>query len=241
MPSDKIMLMASARKAGVEGYRSMSESELRAALKTAQGKGSAPAKGKAVPAKGKATTNGSKGKSTAPAKGKASPSTSAPTKSTSRKTAPAKVAAAKGAQAKRPTTGRGRKVTAGTRATIGRVNWNRESNVGQTGKRKEVLDALREAKGDYSIVFKKLKRKATRYYPDRDQHAAERMLVWLIGRVAYDYAYKTGQHEPAERAAYGTSESTINVKRREARAAAARAAKRSAKKATAKPKSRKGR
>ena len=238
MANEQITLMARARKLGVDGYRRMSTDELRDAIKraetgsTAKGKSSVPAKGKtATPAKGKTSTNGrttAKGKS-APAKGKSSPakktSTAAPAKSTTRKpaTPKGKTTAAKGAQAKRSPAARTRKaISAGTRAALGKINWNKPSNVGTTGKRKDVLDALRENKGDKAAAFKALKRKATRYYPEKDKDEAERMLVWLIGRVAFDYAFKTGQHEPAERAAYGSSTRPADVKRREARAAAHR-------------------
>jgi len=239
MPNEKIQLLAKAKLAGIEGYRRMSEDELRTALVNAQG--TKANKGKSL---AKASTNGSttakgktKGKTVTPAKGKSSPakgktttSKSAPAKSTRKAAVPAKgkAQAAKGVQAKRPTAARGKGKASvaktpgavGTRAALGKINWNKPSNVGTTGKRKDVLDALREHKGDKAAAFKSLKRKATRYYPEKDQYEAERMLVWLIGRVAYDYAFKTGQHEPAERAAYGTSTRAADVKRREERAKA---------------------
>lgn len=235
-PNEMITLAARARKLGIDGYRRMGVDELRTAINNAE-TGSTPAKGK-----GKSSSNGStvvKGKST-PAKGKSSAakkstSKSAPAKSTAKKSAPAKGKASQGT-AKRsaaargsvkntstkstPTAKRGKAITAGTRAALGKINWNKPSNVGTTGKRKDVLDALREHKGDKAAAFKSLKRKATKFYSAKDKDEAERMLVWLIGRVAYDYAYKTGQHEPGERAAYGTSTRPADVKRREQRQAA---------------------
>lgn len=237
-PNEMITLAARARKLGIDGYRRMSVDELRTAVQNAEtgkGKSAAPAKGKTASSNGATVV---KGKST-PAKGKTSAakkstSKSAPAKSAAKKASPAKgkasqgtakrSAAARGSvkntSTKTSTAKRGKAITSGTRAALGKINWNRESNVGTTGKRKDVLDALREHKGDKAAAFKSLKRKAPKFYPSKDKDEAERMLVWLIGRVAYDYAYKTGQHEPAERAAYGTSTRAADVKRREQRAAA---------------------
>lgn len=233
MAPAKILLMAAARKAGITDYKSMTEDELRAAIKSAKSGTAtpAPAKGKAAPAKGKAAP-AAKGKPT-PAKGKATPAKATPRKTTARKSAPAKSTvkkstpakgkASQGAQAKRPTAARSRSkaVVSGTRAAIGKIKWNVETNVGLTGKRKDVLDALREFKGDKDAAFKKLKRKAAKFYPDGGSLGdSEKMLRWLIGRVAYDYAYKSGQHESADRVGYGTSTRAADVKRREQRAAA---------------------
>lgn len=250
MANEMVTLLAKARKLGVDGYRKMSIEELRAAIKSAEtgakpAKGKTIAKGKTT-----ASANGrtaSKGKSTStPAKGKSSPakgrtkstSKTAPAKSTRKATsAKGKTKAATGAKAKRSSAARGSgrwavspvqsgpvkplgKGKAGTRAALGKINWNKPSNVGQSGKRKDVLDALREHKGDKAAAFKSLKRKAQGYYPGKTKEEAERTLVWLIARVAYDYAYKTGQHEPAQRAAYGTSKRASDIKRREDRAAA---------------------
>lgn len=254
MANEKIMLMAKANKLGVDGYRQMSEDELRAAIERAEtgatkgkttpakGKtnGSAPkAKGKtavetatgktakATPAKGKTTP--AKGKAsapkTAPAKGKSTKTAKAsPAKSTAQKSAP-KGKAASGAQAKRtPARGRTKAPQGAVRIDNGAIDWKVESNVGRTGKRAEVLDALRKFKGDKAKVFNLLAPKAKTYYKGKTKHDAERTLVWLIGRVAFDYAYKTGQHTPGTRAGYGTSEAPQDVRRREAREAAAKEA-----------------
>lgn len=238
MANEQITLMARARQLGVDGYRRMSTDELKAAIKSADAGLKAPTKGRTTAASNGSTVT--KGKST-PAKGRTSPakgrtkkstSKSAPAKST-RKATPKRATAAKGAQVKRPTTARGktkakastrkmRTAVPGTRAPLGKINWTRKSNVGTTGKRKEVLDALREHKGDKAAAFKALKRRATKFYPEKEQYEAERMLVWLIGRVAFDYAFKTGQHESASRASYGESTRPADIKRREQRAAASR-------------------
>lgn len=215
----------------------------------AKGKGKAAgtsvngAKGKAAAttAVKRTVTTPAKGKvSAAPVKGKAATSTakSAPAgKSTARKPA-AKRTAAQG-KATRPTTGgkattvrQTRATTAKPRATRGTkasyrqpidnkaVDWKLESNVGQTGKRKIVLDSLRAHKGDKAAVFAEVKRYATKWYPDKDKNAADRMVVWLIGRVALDYVKLTGQHESGVRVGYGQSTNPNDVRRREQRAAA---------------------
>jgi hypothetical protein len=250
MANDKILLMAEANKLGIDGYRKMSVDELHAAISTAKGKHTAPAKGKGKASNG-STVAPSKGKgkpatakTAAPAKGKGKPAKtakSAPAKSKSQKTA-AKATAGKGT-AKRPTTGgstaKGKGASAkpatktrtrSVKQATGRVNidnkavnWKAESNVGQTGKRKEVLDALRKAKGDKAKVFDALAHRAKAFYPGKTKAEAERMLVWLIGRVAYDFVFKTGQHQPGQRAAYGTSESPQDIRRREQREEARKA------------------
>jgi hypothetical protein len=236
----------------------------------ASSNGSAPAKGKgkpATPAKGKVSAT--------PAKGKGK-TASAPAKYTAQKSTPAKGKAAQGT-AKRPSTpAKGKAATSGKgkttpatpkasaakpstrgkakvaegRADIDRktINWKAESNVGKTGKRAEVMAALRKRNGNYDKVFDDLKDKAIKWYPNalnsypqspNAKHAAQRMLRWLIGRVAYDFAFKSGQHTSAKRAGYGQSDKTQDVRRREQREAAraqrdkdARKAKRNAGKAS---------
>lgn len=226
---------------------------IKSAQGTGKGKGKVPASAEvqSATAKGKGKTAASNGTVPAKGKGKAATSTTtakrAPAKSTAQKTAPAKGKAAQGT-AKRPATGGKGKSTATARKTttattakkatstrkpkqaVGRVNidnkaidWKAESNVGQTGKRKEVLDSLRKHKGDKIKVFNALVGRAKSYYPSKSKAEAERMLVWLIGRVAYDFVFKTGQHEPGERAAYGTSESAQDIRRREQREEARKA------------------
>lgn len=117
------------------------------------------------------------------------------------------------------------------KATIdnSKVDWKAPSSVGTEGKRKDVLDNLRKFKGDKAKTFDALKDNAVKWYPNAlnsfpnaptKKHAAERMLVWLIGRVAYDFVKKTGQHQDGTRLAYGQSTDPKHVKRREARAGA---------------------
>lgn len=79
------------------------------------------------------------------------------------------------------------------------IDWTRESAVGTTGKRKEVLDALRKFEGDKVKTLAKLASKATEFYPGKDEQAAKKMLTWLIGRVAFDFASKSGQHVSGSR------------------------------------------
>lgn len=128
------------------------------------------------------------------------------------------------------TTARGKTAKAGTgaaRIDNKAIDWRAESNVGQSGKRKEVLDALRKFKGDTAKVVELLKPNAKKYYPAKNKHDAERMLVWLVNRVKYDFVMNSGQHTPGSRAEYGTSDKPLDVARREQRAKEARAAKRS--------------
>jgi hypothetical protein len=246
MPNSKILLMAEANKLGIDGYKRMSEDELAAAIKAAKTP-SAPVKGKATTNGASAPVKGKAASKTTPAKGKASTKTkAAPAKSASRKSAPAKGTAAKGTAKRQPSASRKatpakgsskttpakgtatakrgttRKVTSSFNHLGNRINWNRESKVGASGKRKTVLDALRKHKGDKSAAFNEVKRYALKWYPNKDKHNADRTVVWLVGRVAYDYAVATGQHEPGERAGYGTSEKPQDVRRRERRAEAAK-------------------
>lgn len=197
----------------------------------------------------------------APVKGKGKPAAtstakSVPAKSTTRKPAATRTAAS--GTAKRPTTGGKGKATAvrQARATTAKprttarpkakdsyrvaidnksVNWKLPSNVGQVGKRKVVLDSLRANKGDKAKVFTEVKRYATKWYPAKDKHDADRMVVWLIGRVALDYVKLTGQHESGVRVGYGESTRPNDVRRREQRAAAKAAAAKAARAAARKP------
>lgn len=269
----KILLKAEANKLGIPGYRTMSEAQLRTAIATAKG-GASKGKGKAAPAtsangvKGKGKAAPAKGKTTSPAvkgKGKSAPAK----KSTAKKSTPVKGKASQGT-AKRPTTAKPStkgKATApkkGTqtakpkstrrkpgqpvgRATIDRtsIDWKVESNVGRTGKRHEVMVALRKHKGNYDKVFDALKGNAVKWYPtalnsypnesNNKRHAAERALRWLINRVALDFVKATEQHVSGTRAGYGESKKPQDIRRRElreeraaARAKAERAAKRAA-------------
>jgi hypothetical protein len=241
MPPEMIVLKGKAATLGIEGFRTMSKDELKAAINRAQKGTDAPAKGKG---KGKATTdNGAKGKTVSKGKGKtaATPQKGkgAPAKSTRQKSSPpkGKATAAKGtakrATAKRSTAKRAtaKRATAKRNVAVGRVeidrtaiDWTLDSRVGASGKRKEVRQALRKYKGNYDKCFDLLKDKARKWYPQHDKHNAQKMLRWLINRVAYDYVMATEQHEPGERAGYGKSKNPSDIARREKRAAAAKAA-----------------
>lgn len=150
-------------------------------------------------------------RSSSPAKGKATPRGKATTAK-----APAKATARRG------------KIQGRSIIDNNAVDWTAESNVGRTGKRAEVLDALRKFKGDKARVFELLEDKARTYYKGRSKHDAERMLVWLIGRVAFDFVVKTGQHEKGSRDGFGTSTKPVNVKRRELREEARKQAEKAA-------------
>jgi hypothetical protein len=230
-----------------DGYRTMSTDKLQKLIASAQRGGAgtkgAATKGRANGSKGRArATSAVKGRGTTAAKGRAKTAPAA--KSTSRKSSPGKgrATAAKG-KASRPSAGAGKGKTAKTqtqRRTSRRsgdvafsnidnkaVKWNLPSNVGQTGKRKIVMDALRQFKGNKDKAFNAVKRHAVKWYPNAlnsypnspdAKHAADRMVRWLVGRVAYDYVMATEQHTPGNRAAYGTSKAEQDVRRREARA-----------------------
>jgi hypothetical protein len=204
----------------------------------AKGKASATTVVKGKAAGAKVSTPATKGKATSTAK-------RAPAvQSTARKSSPTKATAAQG-KATRPATGGKGKATVAkatgrttatakpvTRTTRGAqaesyavridnkaVNWKAEWGGGSTGKRGVVLDALRTAKGDKDAVFAAVKRYSVKWYPDKEKADADKMVRWLIGRVALDFVKATGQHESGVRAAYGTSEKPNDVRRREARAA----------------------
>lgn len=218
-----------------------------AATAAVKGKPAAPAKGKAAasPAKGKTSASPAKGKATSTAKrAPAAQSTARKTAPAKGKAAQGKATRpATGGKGKAAAATRGKPNTTASRTTAAKrtstprtrgkqaesyvvkidnrsVNWKAPWGGGQTGKRKVVLDSLRQHKGDKAKVFAEVKRYATKWYPDKDKYAADRMVVWLIGRVALDFAKGTNQHESGQRAAYGTSEKPNDVRRREARASA---------------------
>lgn len=197
-----------------------------------KGKGSAstsaPAKStaqKSTPAKGKAAQGTAKRPTTAAAKGKGSTPTKGKTTPAKGRTAPAKPAASKPARASRKPAAQ---VTGRAEIDNKAVNWKAESNIGRTGKRAEVMAGLRRYKGDKAKVFELLAPKARTFYKGRTKNEAERMLVWLIGRVAFDFVTATGQHEMGTRAAYGTASDPKNIRRRERREEARKAAEKEA-------------
>lgn len=163
-----------------------------------------------------------KGKTTSPAKSE-----------TAQKSAPvAKGAAAKG-KAKRTATNSTRKgrFVSGTDTPQVRgkngyttldhasLDWNVAVTFGQSGKRGEILAALREEGGDYEAVFQRTKKNANKWFPTAPNaypNAAnpfERMLRWLIARVAYDYAYKSGQHHVGRAGAKLSTEAEIKARK----------------------------
>ena len=233
-----LVLFAKAHKLGIPNFRQLSEADLKTAIAQAEkGAKSTPAKGKTTTAAKGKTAAASKGKTATPAKGKTTPAKgkttaakptkpvkASPAKSTARKSSPAKGKGAQGVQAKRtPARGRSKQPVGAVALDNKAIDWKAESNVGQSGKRKEVLDSLRKFKGDKSKVFAALQGSAKKFYPSKTKHDAERTLVWLIGRVAYDFAFKSGQHTPGQRAEYGTSEASQDIRRRELREAARKA------------------
>jgi hypothetical protein len=118
------------------------------------------------------------------------------------------------------------------------IDWTRESPVGTEGKRKQVLDLLRKFEGDKSKVFANLESYATEFYPDKDEAAAKKMLTWLIGRVAFDFASKSGQHVSGSRTWTFTPKPAPAAKAKKAAAPASKPAspQKPAQKATAAPK-----
>lgn len=163
-----------------------------------------------------------KGKTTSPAKSE-----------TAQKSAPAaKGAAAKG-KAKRTATNSTRKgrFVSGTDTpqvkgkngytTLDHasLDWNVAVTFGQSGKRGEILAALREEGGDYEAVFQRTKKNANKWFPTAPNaypNAAnpfERMLRWLIARVAYDYAYKSGQHHVGRAGAKLSTEAEVKARK----------------------------
>ena len=221
-------LAAKARTLGIDGYRRMSVDQLTAAIAKASKpatKGKTTAKVSTTPAKGKTVA---KGKTTT-AKGK---TTTAPAaKSVARKSTP-RASAAKGKATRQSSTTRkpavakapvkrtvAKPVAAngtrrapiskdkGTRLFLDKkaINWKAPTTVGQSGKRKEVLDALIRFKGNYEKVYDLLAPNWKRYYPSHSKVAAQKLLRWLIARVAFDFAVNTDQHEMGARRAYGTA------------------------------------
>ena len=222
MPVTEITrLKAKASKLNIANYRSMSADELRVAIEQAEYEdGAKPSTKKTTPTKSASAAKKAPGKKTA---AKKATKTSPPAdESKSQKSAP-KGTAAKG-EAKREASPKvapkaktkpaaevrvhqtqpGRVGAGGyTNLDRGAIDWTVETTVAQTGKRKDVLDALRKHKGDYALAFETLREHALGWFPtalntypksSTKKNAAERMLRWLVARVAYDFAYKTGQH-----------------------------------------------
>lgn len=209
----------------------------------AKGKGkspAAPAKGKAqtAPAKGKGSASTS-----SPAKSAQRKSSGAKRSTAARGTAKRTTAAAgkgkTGTAAKRSTAKRTTARSTPRPATTERrrkaprvdidrtkIDWKRDTNIGQTGqsdKRAIVMAELRKRNGNYDKVYEAVEGYALKWYPNAlnsyptaptKKHAAQRMVRWLIGRVALDYVKATGQHVSGTRAGYGESQEPADIRRR---------------------------
>lgn len=213
-PTDKIKLMARAKKLNIANYRTLTIAELEEAIQKAQG-------GSGKTAQKSASENGkSAGRKTA--QKTASKTAGEKSKPANAKSAPAKSAGR--APAKRQTTGgksSSRKVTTArpaARATDGvgrmeidnsRIDWDAEWGGGKTGNRKLIMDALRRAKGDTGKVWNKLVDKAHSMYPKtqdgkrRSKADAEKLLGWHVSRVKFDFVTQTGQHQGVVRSKSG--------------------------------------
>jgi hypothetical protein len=170
---------------------------------------SAPAKGAA--AKGEAKRTGATAKTTTATKSK-----QAAVKGAASTTAKRTAAKGNAAPAKASTAAPKADASDVKRAPldVSAIDWSAESEVGKTGKRAVVLTHLRkhakkihEAGALYAAVFEDIKSDAAKWYPNAQNKyphlskraAAEKDVRWLIGRVAYDFAYKTGQHSRGSR------------------------------------------
>jgi hypothetical protein len=186
---------------------------------------SAPAKStpqKTSPAKGKAATGTAKRPTAAAAKGKAT-SLKAAQKTAAAKGKTTAKSAGKTTAAKPASRGKAQPVNGRVDIDNKAVDWKADWNGGKNGKRADVMNGLRKFKGDKAKVFALLAPQARTYYKGRTKHEAERMLVWLIGRVAFDFVTATGQHQQGTRAEYGTATDNKNVRRRERREEARKA------------------
>jgi len=181
-------------------------------------------KGKVSAAPAKGTTAA---KTTTSPATKSKTQKSSPTKGTAAKGAAKRTGATKGKGSATPAS-KGARKPASRRADVKRapldvskIDWDAETNVGKDGKRKVVLDALKKharrigalkrteltTETLYPAVFEEVKEHAREWYPNAKNAyphlsptaAAEKMLRWLIGRVAFDFAYKSGQHVQGKR------------------------------------------
>jgi hypothetical protein len=138
-------------------------------------------------------------------------STTKNSKSTSSKSQPAK---SRGAQAKRATTATGE----GGRNLLGKVNYKTRDgwNAREGSAPDRIIKSLAKNKGDRQAVFTELKKSVWDFVSKKlnngtkrplrgHRYGAEEMLQYRIARTAWDFAVKTGQHDPsANRVAYGT-------------------------------------
>jgi hypothetical protein len=251
--SEVTRLKAKAGKLKIANYRTMGADELKDAIAKAEN-GSGP-KAETKKAGKKATNN--KVSSTKTAGTRAAKTSPPATKSNSQKSP---TGAATGKAKRETTTKAGRKsatvivhqtqpgrVGEGgyTNLDRGAIDWTVETTIAQSGKRAEVLAALRKHSGDYALAFEEVRDKALGWFPtalrtypksSSKLAAAERMTRWLVNRVAYDFAYKTGQHLGRAAKKATTAKSTKKTAQKTAGAAQKAGKPKKAVKATSKPK-----
>lgn len=163
---------------------------------------------------------GSKGKAKAKAKAKgkgtsAAKKNSAAKKSTAKKNSGRKASApakSKGAKAKRQSNSN--REAKGGRNLLGKVNFSKTDgwNPREDSAPDLIVKALKRFKGDRTKVFNYLKgdiwdfvQKKKQNGDKRTKAEAEAMLRYRISRTAFDFAVRTGQHEPSDnRVEYGT-------------------------------------
>jgi hypothetical protein len=212
------LLRLEARKLGVPNFRGMGERELKDAIAAANGSKGKTAGRKAVK---KAAVKKAPAKRGRPAKAKpAAKAAPAPRRGRPPKAKPApapkrakRQASAPRAQTTRKQTQRveeptGRHVLNGVDFSIESDDWNPREN-SLTGI---IYKALRRFKGNrdkvYAFLSPQVKELLGAKKRTGEKWAAgerETMLDYRISRTAWDYAVKTGQHDPAtERVEYGT-------------------------------------
>lgn len=191
-------LRREAKAAGIRGFKGMDRDELVAALRDAGGgtaKRGRPAKKRSTSAPAKKRTTAKRG-----TRSTAKRQTSGRSAKSTKRSAPAR--------ASRNSNG-----DAG-RNLLGKINWSDTEgwNARPGSPRDEIQKALRKARGDREKVFAVLVKRIRDFVSvkkadgtKRTKAEQEAYLRYLISRVAFDFAVKTGQHEPsANRAQYGT-------------------------------------
>jgi hypothetical protein len=234
MANESIQLRAKAKSLGIEGYKAMSQDDLRTAIKKAEKPGSGKTAGsKNGATSGRKSAATSKVTKTAGKKSAGKKSSAGTSRKTAPKSAPAK--SAKSGTAKRPAA-QGRKVTKAAPAGVGRVaidntsiDWTAESRIGQSGgNRQVIMKALRSKKGNVEKVYALLADKAQSMYAKtedgrkRTKADAQTLLRWHISRVKFDFVKDTGQHNGATRSG-GTSKATTGRKNAPAKSAGKKA------------------
>ena len=179
-------------------------------------------------------------------KGKSTPVRKAARKAPVRKQSGRKAstpAKSKGAKAKRSSTSSTREAKGG-RNLLGKVNFSDDDgwNPRKGSAPDLIIRALRKFKGDRTKVFNHLKGDIWDFVAKKKQDGtkrtkaeAEAMLRYRISRTAFDFAIRTGQHEPStNRVTYGTGGTGNGTYKPKGAKSARKASKPKAKKATAK-------